>query len=1713
MNDSTPVSCQSRKRRGDKWFWLALCFLILNGWAVWKVAGPPGFFRGGRTETASAVKEPLKLNQVSLAAYDARGRYAVLKLDFSQPVSSIAAGRFISVFRDEAGRDKIGIEMVGDIRSRTLLVKAFDVASGETLALTLEQGLPSVSGGHLVLEAQRASVVINNGFEPRSLEVECPAFEPLSLSVAFGKRVDVTGADTLITVEPPVKIDVAPDYIGCKLTGEFQPGRAYAVTFKRGLKAEDGTTLAKEVTRQAVFGDRDPAVSLAHEGNYLSPGGALNVPVTAVNVRQALVSLQRVCPGNVVYFTNQRHEFDPYGHEGLADPAVTNTVVFPDTPNRENKQVLNLRSLAGADPRGVYHLSVAYKIPHDEYDSSRRVDRLVVVTDLGISAKVAKDGVWAWVNSLRSAQPATNTEIVLYARNNRELARGRTDAQGLVFLPCAAGALPELAPTLVTATRDGDNSFLPLSEPVRLEGTEGAPYVGKVPEAFVFADRGVYRPGEALHAKALVRDRDFAPPAPFPALFRIVKPDGKVFRDIPVTLDGLGSAECSVALPAYLPTGSYRIQLVMPGTFTELGEATLAVEDFVPPQIAVALSNLPVRIAAATSFPFHVSARHLFGRPAADLPVVAEAVFGDVGFKPAGWDGYVFGDPEKGALRKESSLGESRLDGNGRQMFTVPGLVSARPAACVKATVSATVRDSGGRPATATATTLLDAYPFYLGLKPDREGGHVKVGDTVTLAVAVVNPDGSRCAGDRQLEITVEHVEWVSVMKRNNGHYTWQSERVKSRIGAPVQVVVKDGSGTGVFTPGRAGEAVVTVRDPASGASSSMVFFSAAGDAEWVDWARDKPASVALSLDRPHYAPGDRAKLAVRAPFTGPALLTVESDRVLETRLVNLKANTAEFEIEVKPGYGPNVYCVLSLIRPAVAENVWTAHRAVGSVPLRVVEPGHRLSIQLQAPSGIRPQSRLPVTVCVKDEGGRPYADAGVVVMAVDEGICMLTDLALPDPLDYFLRQREAGVSLFDLYGKLMPVCEDASDATVSHTGGGMGEPLAKRLNPIKASRFKPVALWASGVTTDSRGEASVTLDVPEFTGELRLTAVAFGRTVFGALKQPVTVKRPLVVQAGLPRFLAPGDACRMALTIFNETGGDMEPVWRIACTGALATASPSGKLQLKAGGSVTIPVMLTAGRQPGRAACTVEVSAGAERYEETFELAVRPVLAAESRVITGVIEPGGEARITAPEGWLAGTESYDIWASGKPDIQLGGSLEWLLRYPYGCCEQTVSTCFPLLYVADLATRIRPGGLGDVDVSQWISAGVIRLLTMQRESGGFALWPDSRREELWAGLYAVHFLIEAKKSGYAVPEDRLSAALDYLKDQLPRAGVADRAYLCHVLALAGRAERGWTARLLENAAELPVSGRAHLAAALLADGKPREAVTLLQAIDLPGGSQPVAAGDSRIRSLALLLSAWLDIDPAHAIVPRLVHELQGLRIARHGGWGNTQDNALALMALGKYARVTKPQQAACSGELVASGAKVGSFKAGEELRWRSKGPGMARELKLSNQGPGRCWYGGRVEGVPVADEAADCDRGISIRRTFLDASGAALDVRRLAQGSLIVVKLSVDTRGETVNNLVVEDLLPAGWEVENPDLATSKVLPWVSADTRWCVHRELRDDRVLLFTGSVAGVAEFYYTVRAVTPGIFSLPSVRAEAMYQPDVFSLNGKGRVEVSE
>lgn len=1709
------------RSRSGRWFALGLAFLLVNGYGVWKwtaapAAPPPAEIPAGvETPPEKPVEKILRLRKVEQVDVSPE-REVVLVLLFSELPDREQLTRHFHLSAE--GQGEVEYRLAGAMGPNTVMLET-DPVMAEKLEYRLDPGLPSAADAKPTDRPEHGALAMEMNVALKEIRAESPSFEKPTLEARFNAFPDVNAAKDYVSVEPEVDYTVeAVDYWrwqGLSLRGDFKPGHIYEVTFKKGLPAANGSSLPQDLKRSVQFPLPSPAIQLDGPGRYLAPGGALSVPVLAANLKEYVAELRPVFANNLVELARRE---SGYYWSSLTDDlegvrrSATNALPVA-TNGAPVRAAVDLRALAGGEPRGVYWLEVGGR-------KARGDGRLLVVTDLGIAARTFGGGALVWVNSLRDAAPAEGAAVTVFARNNQVLARGTTDARGLVELE-----LPEDGdqdPFMVTAERAGDLSYMALSR-TRVEqgeGLGGTAYLeaGQV-EAAVFTDRGVYRPGETVFVQALARDDQMRAPEPFPALLRVRRPDGRVFRDIPVELDGYGSVRAEATLPEYLPTGRYGLELAMPGTFTVLGQTSVALEDFVPPQIRVEVEPPEGRRQAGDVLGFRVKSEHLFGGAASGLKVSGAATFKAVPFAPAQWPEWRFGDAEKAFAPVYRPLGTKTLDAEGGADFEAESQRAWRPPAALQMVQQATVMEASGRSVTAYATSLLDPYPFYVGLKPAWDGA-VRAEQTQRVAVVEVAPDGSPVATNKPLVMTLSRVSWNSVLRRNNdGRYEWKSERQVVEIRQ--DTLAADGAAKDwSFAVDGPGEYMLAASDPASGTSTRISFHAGSADSEWLAWSREKPGRVELAWDRERYAPGETARLQVRAPFAGRALLTVETDRIREARVVELEKNTAEIEVAVERGHAPNAYCTLTLIRPARPEAVWSAHRAIGVLALPVEVPDRRLQVAIDAPAAARPQAKLAGTVSVRGEDGNP-ARGAVTVMAVDEAICMLTAFATPDPAKTFAAPRALGVDAYDLYAELMPLVEEQMEGTPAPGGDGEEEALRKRLNPIKANRFKPVALWRAALELDADGRASFELDLPEFSGELRLMAVAYNAAQTGSTSTPVKVKRDLVVQPSLPRFLAIGDECEASVSLHNAGGQPRTAMVRATCGGPLRADVAEQRIEIPAGGSARVALPLVAGPGPGKALCTIEVEAGEDSYRETIELAVRPAAGSRVAVVGRVLKPGESATIDPPADWLAESLSVSVSLAATPSLQMGRALDYVVHYPYGCLEQTVSGAFPLLHAGEWAGRLLPSGRAIGETDAFVKSAISRVASMQQEDGGFALWPFARGTEEDASLYAVHFLVEARAAGFDVSADRLDLALDWVRGRLDRPVPADasendwilamqgRAYMCHVLALAGRPDSGWNARLREQSARLNFAARAHAASALLLEGEPRRALPLLESMVLPATRARVPGRllDSDVRDAALLLGAWLEVDPENEAVLRLAQYLRDRQ--RDGHWGNTQDDALALLAFGKLARQLPDEEQPFAGALTLPDGSVREFSNTNDVQV-SLAPGEGGPVTVRNDGPGKAYLMVRHEGVSSVPEEAS-DQGVSIQRECFDVAGAPIDPAERPQGELIVVRLTLDAQGRLLDQLVVEDLLPAGWEIENPDLATSEQFEWLRQRSEAARHRDARDDRMLLFTGAFRDKAVFHYAVRAVTPGIYAWPPATVSGMYEPEIRGVASGGTVHV--
>jgi alpha-2-macroglobulin len=1701
------------------------------------------------------------------------GRDFRFSLNFSMLPQADSIKNHLKVFRYDTSGVKIYLPFKVDSDYYNSLNKLVKIPTAPTASLffELEPGFQPAKWKQGITEKVEVAAVITTVLRVDSVTESGNEDKTPSIRVKFSEGVDVKTVAAFIEIDPPVKFTAQRDSgreNTLRLMGAFIPNRDYQIKVKAGLTSETGFILANESSNTVAITRAAAYLGFVGAGGYLSPTGSLLVPITYQNLAKCDVSVAPVLVNNLVYFARNNSSDSSYNLpvkteedqeqtgesdddyeysynyrsnrrlEDVIGDVTHKEMKLSEELNKETTDYLKLRDFT--QKKGAYLVQIRGKDLENENSYHRNLSdsRLVVVTDLGITAKSSNNTVFVWVCSLKDAKPAEGVEVTAYSANNQLIAKAVTNADGVAAIPCNADAR-NTTPFLITAQLADDLSYLRLDQN-ELEGDlsdsiRDYPSVGA--EAFLFTDRGIFRPGETLHARTMIRNPDFTAPAAFPVVFQIIKPDGRIFKEVTAMPNAFGAADMDTLMPDYLPTGRYTLRLRVPRAKVDLGSMTFLLEDFVPPQIRVTVKTDKERFASDEKITANLFAEHLFGAPASGLKANIKCIYSPVTFAPKQWNDYQFGvkharfwgsEETSSFAMKPQDIENLTLDENGKANAEIASTIPANAPGPIQAILQASVFEQSGRAITATQKTIVDPYPFYIGIKRPAESW-LKSGDSQKLTVISVLPNGETSKPTKPLTVKISGIDWNYHYKRTpSGGYTYEGTRVVTLLKEET-LDLSSGTAEYAFTPTGYGQNELSISDPDSGSTSSFSFYTSDYAQSWTTTQRDKPDSLTLKLDKPEYLMGETAKLTIQAPFSGTALLTIESDKVLQSRVIILEKNTAEVDVEVKDTYAPNVHCTVSVIRPAVAEAIWKGHRGFGSVPLKVSPRNHRINVALEAPQTILPQSKLRTKVLLTNDAGQPV-DGEVTLIAVDEAICMLTSHKTPSPLAWLYELRRLGVESHDVYSELMEVLDESVLTKKSNPGGDgedteAAERLTKRLNPIKANRFKPVSLWASKITVTD-GVAEVDMDVPEFTGELRIMAIACNASQLGSAQGMVKVKRPLIVQPSLPRFLAPGDECLMDVTVFNEIGKDITAKLQVTCGGPLSTKVSEQNIEIKMGASASVSIPMVAGNLPGKALCTVTCEAETVKFSDTIEIAVRPPISAEVIADSGSLTAGKTLEIRAPANWLPESVMRKLQVSKEPALELGHGFQYLLRYPHGCIEQTTSAAFPLLYLPDLANRTFDKSMGKDASRDYVMSGVWRILSMQQGNGGFSYWPGYNEPCPWGTSYATHFLVEAKKAGYEIPPGSLQRALKSIRDGLDSNAPENnsygnlydqRAYACYVLAIAGEPEHPWQARMVEMKDKLSYYARLMNASAMLVQGEPKRAVELLKELGLPGGGGRDQGGcfNSPNRNAALLLSAWLDIDPENDDVIKLVQTLSKTKI--NGYWGTTQDNAMALMALGKYTRRIKQESPDFKAMITLPNGTTEAFDQSKDRKWLIERSETGAIL-LTNQGPGNLYYSFESEGVPLDlreyyQKLTAKNQGMSVQREWLDDEGNSMDITKLKQNDLVVGKITLNPHGNNYDNVAIEDLLPAGLEIENPNLDTTQSLPWIKDKSAWCARRDIRDDRILLFTKPFNGTSTFYYLARAVTPGKYLVPPVSAECMYEPDVRSVTSQSEMTITK
>ena len=1492
-------------------------------------------------------------------------------------------------------------------------------------------------------------------------------------------------------------------------------GERYSITLRAGLPSTVRETLQKSAEYNIYVRDRSPYVRFTGKAYVLPRVGQRGIPVVSVNTAAVSVQVHRIGDRNLLdtvlggdfqrnIYTYERGRLGTEKGELVWKGELKINSVL----NADVTTAFPIDQAIGDLKAGVYVMTAQpeTRAASDDESYGQLATQWFIVSDLGLTAFSGNDGVNVFLNSLATTEAKAGIEIRLIARNNEVLAVRTTDANGFArFESGLARGEGGLSPAMLVADGKGDYAFLSLKGPafdLTDRGVAGRAVTANL-DAFVYAERGVYRSGETVHLTTLLRDSLGVAVTGVPMTLVIERPDGVEYRRAVVQDQGLGGRSLSFPMISTAPTGTYRVRAYTDPKGAAVGSASFLVEDYVPDRMEFDLASPTGKLSKETPAEITLDGRFLYGAPASNLDLEGEMKVKAADTRP-GFAGYQFGsnDDEEDVKSEQTSLEDlPQTDDDGKATFTValdklPG--TSRP---LEAEVTVRLVESGGRAVERSITLPVVPSSTMIGVKPLFSGKSLGEGENAGFDVIVVSPDGKQLAASG-LRYELLKIERRYQYYRRDGR--WEYEPVKStRRMADGRIDVAMGTPGRISLPVTWGRYRLDVASDDRSIPPTSVTFDAGF---YADASADTPDLLEIALDKPEYAAGDTMTVAVTARTAGKVTLNVVGDKLFSTTTTDVQAGTARIPLTVGRDWGTGAYVVATLRRPLDEAASRMPGRAIGLQWFSVDKKARTFAVEMPLPTLMRPNG--PLRVPLKLAGLNTGEEARVVVAAVDVGILNLTNYKPPAPDDYYLGQRRLSAEMRDLYGQLLDGMQ-GTRGSIRTGGDGAGAALAGT-PPTQP----PLALYSGIVTVKSDGWAEVLFDIPAFSGSVRVMAVAWSKDKVGKASADVTVRDPVVLTATLPRFLLTGDRGTIRLDLDNVEGPTGDYAINVQTSGPLQVgqAAQTVKLANKQRSGVMLPINATA-VGIGNVAVKVTGPNGFE-VQRSYTLAAKPATQILTRRTVRPIARNESISISSDlfADLVPGTGGVQLSVGPSTALDVAALLKALDRYPFGCTEQTTSRALPLLYVNELASEAHLSL--DVAIDDRLKGAIERVLSRQSSNGSFGLW-GAGGGDMWLDAYVTDFLTRARERNFAVPDVAFRLALDNLRNHIAqndpaKNGGSDLAYVYYVLARNGVAPLGDLRYLADtklDALKTPIA-KAQLAAALgmLGDKTRAERVYNAALDDIP--PQPkleLGRTDygSALRDASAFVALASEGSAPRASILKAVERIEAARAL--SSYTSTQENAWMVLAARALARDTANMALDVAGE-TRRGPLYRSFSA-NDLR--------AGPLRVTNNGDANVQAVVSVIGAPLTPEPA-VDRGFAIHRYYYTLDGERADVSKVKQNERFAVVLKITEGQPTFGRIIIADYLPAGFEIDNPRLVSSGdtgTLSWIE-DAKDPAHSEFRDDRfTAAFDRASSDKAVFTvaYVVRAVSPGKYVLPQAYVEDMYRPDRFGRTGVGSVEI--
>lgn len=1586
--------------------------------------------------------------------------------------------------------------------------------------------------------------------------------------------LETQSLEGLIDIEKNYNLNFIINENEIKVYPHFRQTGTKKISISSGIRNISGYKMKNTFSQDLIFEQIKPAVRLVGKGVILPSSEGLIFPFEAVSLKAVEVKIIKIYESNIGQFLQVNRLDGDYELRRVGKPVAKVTVPLNASGvtdfGKWSRYTLDLAEHINAEPGAIYQVNIGFNKKHsvfycgeesvssnemeeldddnwddadqneysywDYYDSyyydsdydwnqrenpchssyygSRRsVKRNILASDLGIIAKGGnKNNLLFAITDLRTTEPQSGVAVEIYDYQNKLITSGITDSDGILTVS------PTSKPFLLIAKKDRQRGYLKLDDGSSLNMSNFEVHgerIEKGLKGFLYGERDVWRPGDSLYFTFIIEDKEQTLPKKHPVILELYNPQGQLDKKIVKTNSVAGFYNFGTVTSPDAPTGNWMAKVKVGGA---IFSKRVKIETVKPNRLKINLDFGTDKLTAAKHQLYgHLSVKWLHGVVAKGLKADFEVVLSQAKTIFPKFKDYVFDDPSREFHSESRNIFEGRLDDSGKATIVSSLFVDDAAPGMLMAHFNGKVFEEGGDFSVDRFSIPYYPYKSFVGImtpEGDKARGMLLTDTAHTVSIVTVDTDGKQVS-KRGIELELYKLNWRWWWDQSEDHISNYIGRSHNSPIAKGKINTNsNGMGEWNFRVNYPewGRFFVRACDPESGHCTGKVVYL-----DWPGWAGRSTRKNALgatmlsfSADKESYNVGEKATLNIPGSGQGRALVSIENgSKVIRTYWVNTQQGETNFTFPVTEEMAPNVYVHISLLQPHSQTVNDLPIRLYGVIPVKVEDPATHLKPVLSMPDVLRPEEK--VTVKVSEQNGKPMA---YTIAVVDEGLLDLTRFKTPDPWKHFYAREALGVKTWDMYEYVI----GATGAKIESLLALGGDEEGLRQENLKTNRFKPVVKYLGPFYLDKGKSATHTFKMPSYVGSVRTMVIAGANGAYGNTEKTVPVKQELMVLATLPRVLGPGESVKLPVSVFAMDDGIKNVTVQVKSNDLVSVEGEEQKqIHFNKAGDQIVDFHLKIKQGIGIAKVTVTATSGDKSAHYTIELNVRNPNPMVTDVYEAIIEPGKSWTGNFTPVGMPGTNKAILELSSLPPINLSQRMKYLLAYPHGCVEQTISTVFPQLFVSNI-TDMSSKEKEQTEAN--IKAGIEKLKGFQNPDGGFAYWPGQSDYNDWGSSYAGHFLIEAANKGYYVPEEMMknwkkfqkARALSWQKNKQYQNDDLIQAYRLYTLALAKSPETGAMNRLREQT-NLSIQAKWRLAAAYVLAGQNEAAQQLVENLghNIPEYKELSFTYGSSVRDHAMILETLVLMNNRTRGMDLLKNISASL--SNKNNWYSTQTTAFSIIAVAKFAGLeSRNSEMKVSYKL----SNESAVKASTELPFIQKDLGIKgakqESFSITNDGKGVIFARLLIEGKPAAGDQTSVENDLKLDVIYKAMDGTIISPEELEQAKDFYAEVTVynpGLRGD-YKEMALSQIFPSGWEIHNSRMQITEGIRTKDEPS----YQDVRDDRVYTYFDLKANQRKtFRVHLNASYSGRFYLPTIYCEAMYDASISARKPGMWVEVKK